>query len=206
MALSIADAYNPKRGGKRSSPSSKTLPHRRATTETCSPSFTTRPSLKLSSSRVPRRMSMPHLKKNVQFSQLSEVCVIDQSSRSSRWYTGEDQLRFKRERISDVVSFREQSRRQQCMKQPPSPLPPPPSSEGSSCPVGLEQLLSSKSVIDANSNRKIVIRSVLLEQNRQRVYGFQDPDSIAVVSVQLSAEALDGAVKRGKFQELAKHV
>ena len=73
-------------------------------------------------------------------------------------------------------------------------------------PVGLEQRISTKGLLEAHSNRKIVIQSVLSEQHRQRSFGFQDPNQIAILSVQLSAEAFEGAQKRGKFQEMAKFV
>jgi hypothetical protein len=46
-------------------------------------------------------------KKVVQFSSMSEICLTDLSSSiSDSWYTGLGQQRFKRERISDVLSFR----------------------------------------------------------------------------------------------------
>lgn len=172
-----------------------------------------------------RRLSLP-IKKSVQFSELSEVCVVEHDP-TQRWYTGEDHRRFKRERFSDVVSFREQQQQRQSQSiaaaaarddRAPSvaapPPPPPPAvvvvamdpSTGAGCPVGLEQLLSSRAMAEAHSNRKIAIRSILLEQNRQRAYGFRDPDQIAFLSIRLTATAHEGAQKRGKFQEIAKLV
>jgi len=132
------------------------------------------------------------LKKSVQFSELSEVCVFDQLLPSEKWYTGEDHQRFKRQRVEDVVFIR--NRGQQ--------VADPTSLE--CCPVGLEQFLSNRGLIEASSNRRIVIQSVLIEQNRQRTFGFRDPDQIATVSVMLSADSFEGAQKRGKFQEMAK--
>lgn len=164
-----------------------------------------------------RRLSLP-VQKSVQFSELSEVCVVEHDP-TQRWYTGEDHRRFKRERFSDVVSFREQQQQQQRSQsiaaaaardqRYPSDAPPPPAvmadpSTGAGCPVGLEQLLSSRAMAEAHSNRKIAIRSILLEQNRQRAYGFRDPDQIAYLSIRLTATAHEGAQKRGKFQEIAK--
>jgi hypothetical protein len=146
-----------------------------------------------------RRLSLP-ARKAVQFSELSEVCVVEHNA-SERWYTGEDHQRFKRERLSDVVAFREQSSRESSANTPAQPAE---TSSVLRCPVGLEQLLSRKAMVEAHSQRKIVIRSVLLEQNRQRAYGLRDPDQIAYISVSLSSNAFDGAQKRGKFQEMAK--
>mmetsp|Transcript_14623 Transcript_14623/g.31807 ORF Transcript_14623/g.31807 Transcript_14623/m.31807 type:complete len:184 (-) Transcript_14623:184-735(-) len=183
MALSISDAYKPKRESK--------TPRRRATVDT--------PCLGLArpKQKMQRRLSLP-LKKSVQFSELSEVCVFEPSP-TKRWYSDEDHHRFKRERISDVVSFREQSRQNMGASiNPPSASP--------CCPVGLEQLLSTEGMLEAHSNRKTVIQSVLREQNRQKFFGVQDPVKMAFLSFRLSAEALEGAQKRGKFQEMAKFV
>lgn len=197
MALSaITDAYKPKI-------------HRRATVDAVPPGSLGRPNPR----RMHRRLSLPV---SVKFSNLSEVCVFEQVTPAEVWYTGEDHQRFKRERISDVVSFREQSRRNGNNHKKSSsssssgggsaPRPSNPASAGSCCPVGIEQLLSTKGLLEAHSNRKIVIQSVLSEQHRQRSFGFQDPNQIAILSVQLSAEAFEGAQKRGKFQEMAKFV
>mmetsp|Transcript_22016 Transcript_22016/g.53281 ORF Transcript_22016/g.53281 Transcript_22016/m.53281 type:complete len:212 (+) Transcript_22016:50-685(+) len=168
-----------------------------------------------------RRPSLPLPKKSVQFSELSQLCLIDRrqlQGTARRWYTGEDHQRFKRERMSDAVSFRLEQLRQretpkdqssQTTTQPPSSLrddSPVASEAGSRCPVGMEQLLSNKSMIAAHSNRKNVVRSILVEQHRQKSFGFRDPDSIAVLSVRLSADALERAVKRGMFQEMATFV
>lgn len=189
MALSITDAYKPKSKTPRRS--------RRATVDTPCGLATARASMK---PRMERRLSLQT--KAVQFSQTSEVCVFEPSP-TKRWYTGEDHKRMKRERVNDVVAFRDQARRGPA---PPSSssAPSSPVSEGASCPVGLEQLLSTKAMVEAHSNRKIVIKSVLLEQNRQRTFGFRDPDQLAFISVKLTTSAFEGAQKRGKFQEMAK--
>mmetsp|Transcript_2257 Transcript_2257/g.4936 ORF Transcript_2257/g.4936 Transcript_2257/m.4936 type:complete len:164 (+) Transcript_2257:829-1320(+) len=158
-----------------------------------------------------RRPSLPL--KSVQFSAFSEVRVFENPRVVTKWYTGQDHQRFKRERISDVVSFRQRSSRSRggrqdngnansnnnCGQQQATPP-----SSGSCCPVGLEQLLSTKGMLEAHSSRKLVIQSVLIEQNRQRTFGYRDPDSIAFLSLKLSANAFEGAQKRGKFQEMAK--
>lgn len=112
---------------------------------------------------------------------------------------------MKRERVQDVAMFRNQARQ----KKHSAPAAPPaapsnPGTDGANCPVGIEQLLSSRGMIEAHSNRETVIKSVLLEQNRQRTWGFQDPDQIALASFRFSAQAFEGAQKRGKFQEMAK--
>mmetsp|Transcript_26857 Transcript_26857/g.45780 ORF Transcript_26857/g.45780 Transcript_26857/m.45780 type:complete len:190 (-) Transcript_26857:176-745(-) len=188
MEISISNVYRPK--PKRES---KKV-HRRATIDT---PYHSRPK-----QVIQRRPSLP-LKKSVQFSMRSEVCVFE-SSPTKKWYTTQDHARFKRERISDVVSFRERSRsrEQGADRQSANPA----TGAGSCCPVGLEQLLSTRGMLQAHSNRKVVIQSVLIEQSRQRSYGIRDPDQIALLSVKLSEEAFEGAQKRGKFQEMAKFV
>lgn len=212
MALSIlADAYKPT-----SRKSGKVPPHRRrATVDTAS--NVNRPSLV--AHRMHRRLSLP-AQHAVQFSDTSEVCVFDNScSRSERsWYNGDDHRRFKQERVSDVASFREQSRRSMDVKS--RAAAPASSSDGGEsrstnnpadetppcCPVGIEQLLSTRSMYEAHTNRKVVIRSVLSEQRRQRSFGVTDPVMIATVSFQLSEVALEASVKRGRFQEMARYV
>lgn len=178
MALSISDAYRPKRVSKKA--------HRRATVDT--------PCLARPKQKLVRRFSLPL--KSVQFSEMSEVFVFEPST-VKRWYTCEDHQRMKRERVSDVVSFRVQARQKKSAR---------PESAGACCPVGLEQLLSTKAMYEAHSNRKIVIHSVLQEQNLQRSFGYQNPDKIALLSYKLSAQAFAGAQKRGKFQEMAKFI
>lgn len=178
MTLSIPPKNKSKDGPKKA-------PRRRVTVDL--PSFTrpTRP--------LPKRRLSLEVKKTVQFSEMSEVCVFDAPSPTKIWYTGRSYERFKQERLADVMSFREFSK-----AKPATP------SFGSCCPVGLEQLLSSKGIAEAHSNRRIVIRSVLIEQQRQQAVGCNDPNQIALLSVKLSEEAFKGAQKRGKFQELAK--
>ena len=191
----------------------KAAPHRRRVTVD-TPSFS-RP---LQCSRLPRRASLSSLSKNVQFSEMSEVCVIEKtSSTANDWYTIKDQRRFKKERLSDVVSFRREQRKMFNARRPsPSSAASASSStattnpiqEVDACPVGIEHLLSTKGAIDAQKHKKNVIRSIIQEQNRQKMYnkGYCNPDAIAILSVQLTAQALDGAINRGKFQEMAKFV
>lgn len=200
MALSISDAYKPK---------SQTARRGRRATVDAPCGLTARSNMK---PEMKRRLS---LQTRVEFSHTSEVCVFERSP-SHHWYTGEDHKRMKRDRVIDVVAFRDQARRNSQGPSMPtsssssggrsasSSAPSSPASAGSSCPVGLEQLLSSKAMLEAHSNRKIVIKSVLFEQNRQRTFGFQDPDQIAFISVKLTTQAFEGAQKRGKFQEMAK--
>ena len=96
----------------------KAAPHRRRVTVD-TPSFS-RP---LQCSRLPRRASLSSLTKNVQFSAMSEVCVIEKtSSTANDWYTIKDQRRFKKERLSDVVSFRREQRKMFNARRP-SPTP-----------------------------------------------------------------------------------
>lgn len=181
VTLSIAGTHRSKRH-------SKTPYRRRATFD--SSSLAARPI-----QFMERRPSLP-LKKSVQFSELSELCVFELPSADAlKWYSGQDHQQFKRERRSDVASVRERSRRNTL--------------DGSSadfCFVGIEQLLSPRSMARAYSVRKEVIRSVLVEQDRQRTSGYRDPDLIASLSIRLSADAFEGARKRGKFQEMAMFV
>ena len=141
---------------------------------------------------VRRRCSLPIEKKSVQFSEMSEVRVVEVHP-EAKWYSLEDHERFKQERIHDLLSFRDHARAKT-------------KSVLHTCPVGLEQLLSSKGIRDAKTNRKLTIRIVLLEQNRQRASGVNDPDQLATLSLTQSADALVGARKRAKFQEMAKCV
>jgi len=132
--------------------------------------------------------------RSVHFSERSEFCVFD-TPPSKNWYTAADHGRFKRERLLEIMSFRKHWRK-----------PGTNQFSGSCCPVGVEQLLSAKGMREDRSNRKIAIKSILLEQSRQRNLGFRDPDHIALLSIKLSSAAFRGAQKRGKFQEMAKLV
>lgn len=137
--------------------------------------------------RPKRRSSLP-IFKQVQFSDTSEVCVVDreQITTTKDWYTLQDQETFKKERIVDLISLRQ---KHNCRP---------------SCPVGLEQFLSSKNRQESRENRKIVINVVLSEQNRQRALGVVDQDKLALLALSNTSEELTKAVKRGKFQEMAR--
>ncbi|KAL3769961.1 hypothetical protein ACHAW5_010035 [Stephanodiscus triporus] len=149
----------------------------------------------------PRRHSL-RLKKAVQFSSMSEVCLVEPCDFSStNWYSGLDHKRFKRERISDVLFFRRQPR-----KINPEGATSAEPADDPCCPVGLEQLLSKGSTHKAYSHRRIVIQTVLLEQQRQRVFGCRDPDKIAFLYEKVTTDSFIWAQKRGKFQEMAKFV
>lgn len=121
------------------------------------------------------------------------MCVLDrqQITNSSDWYTLQDQAKFKKERVVDLVSLR----------MPKHKLPRRPS-----CPVGLEQFLSSKNRQESKDNRKMVIHVVLAEQNRQRALGVVDQDRLALLALSNTSVELAKAVKRGKFQEMARFV
>ena len=190
-SLSLAEAPKPKRKAK--------TPHRRASVDAVPTGVG---GLARPPGRMPRRMSTGALTKSVSFAQKSEVCVVEPSA-PKRWYTGEDHRRFKLERLSDVVRFREDA--VQRMRHPQA-SPPSPAADTSNCPVGIEQLLSRQQLREAQSGRQIVIRSVLLEQTRQRSHGVKDPEQIAFLSGTLSQDAFEGAQQRGKFQEMAKFV
>lgn len=184
MALpSHSDPFDPKRPSK--------TPHRRRRA-TVDPSCLSRPR---PGRTAERRSSLP-LKKSVQFAERSELCLFELPPPSdARWYDGRDHQRFKRERKSDVASFRLRRRMRAFVDG---------QEDGGSCFVGLEQLLSSKVMMETQLARRNVIQSVLLEQNHQRAFGLWDPDRIAFVSGSLSAGAFEWAQKRGRFQEMAK--
>ena len=71
-----------------------------------------------------------------------------------------------------------------------------------SCPIGIEQHIFRQDREKVDSRRK-VIHTVLLEQNRQRLHGYHNPNELASLSQWLSAASCDGALMRGNFQELA---
>ena len=191
---------------------------RRVTVDIASLSRTSPTLQELSELTRPIRRHSLQEKKCVQFASMSSVCVVEQQSlASSTWYNGLDQLRFNRERLSDVLSFRNQSRKKTSRDEDSAtgtygatePCHPPSSGspeEDPRCPVGLEQLLSKGSSHEAQSRRRIVIQTVLLEQNRQRIFGYKDPDKIAFLYGEATADSFRGAQNRGKFQEMAKFV
>lgn len=117
-----------------------------------------------------------------------------------KWYSSHDHLRFKIDRTIDVRLFRKQAEAAAtgaAMKEVVA---------ASLCPVGIEQFLSSEALECAKSNRRLVIKTVLLEQTRQRSFGFRDPDKLASAAEHISIESLKGAQKRGKFQEMSRFV
>ena len=138
----------------------------------------------------------------VQFSKLSVVHVVEPSYTKSSWYTADDYERFKKERTSDVVAIRLDHSRK---KGPPKKRITP-TFEESICPIGIEQALSDRGILETLSSKKSVVKCVLLEQARQRTSGIQDPHQIASVSERLSEKVYERAQKRGKFQQMARHV
>ena len=187
LAINNLGGYVPKRRSK--------CPRRRASVDGPTTSIA-RP--KPLSRGVPRRSSCPNLKKSVAFSEHSAVRFVQQSCDDSaveKWYSSNDHLRFKIDRTIEVRSFRRQAEAD--MK---------PVAATSMCPVGIEQFLSAKSIETSKLNRKLVIKTVLLEQTRQRALGFKDPDQLALVAEQISTESLMVAQKRGKFQEMSRFV
>jgi hypothetical protein len=198
MALSIWDAYKPKRNMK--------IPHRRASSPQRRVTVDTS-SLSWPQELTPQPRYSLQEKKVVQFSSMSEVCFVESSpSVSDSWYTSLDQRRFKLERISDVLSILRKSNNMTAEDTTSGAGCHPGWEECPCCPVGLEQLLSRGSSHEAQSRRRIVIQSVLLEQHRQRVVGCQDPHKIAFLYERATADSFKGAQRRGKFQEMAKFV
>ena len=162
---------------------------RRATVHVTSP----RPARRKSCTK--RRASLPVMRR-IRFAMTSEVCVFDAPSSLKKWYTDDDHRRFKLQRAIDVMTLRRRQARATTMG---------PQDE-QACPIGLEKMLSEEVIMKAEKSRKYVVRAVLREQNRQRSFGIDDPVRIALLSVEFTAESLKEAVKRGKFQEIAKHV
>mmetsp|Transcript_131 Transcript_131/g.259 ORF Transcript_131/g.259 Transcript_131/m.259 type:complete len:198 (-) Transcript_131:35-628(-) len=168
------------------------------------------PRTKPSTARRRRRQRRPSsltLKKSIQFSTFSEVRTFQQSSsHRNNWYTRQDEKRFKTERISDILSLREKRSIRQIVFGTSGSTSTTTTAAlgGSSCLVGLEHFLSTRELDRARFNRNIVIQSVLMEQNRQRTFGFRDADSIAHLSFRLSTQAYKDGQERGKFQEMAK--
>ena len=168
--------------------------HRRVSVDSARPSAT---SFQMHQGRLPRRSSCPNLKKNVSFSQPCHVSIDrhdhnNNLAAAEQWYSEEDHLRFKIDRTVDVKSFRKHATKEVATS--------------ALCPVGIEQFLSSKGTEDAKSNRRLVIRTVLLEQTRQRAFGFRDPDHLASLAAEVSTESMKFAQKRGKFQEMSKFI
>ena len=169
---------------------------RRVTVDSARPSAT---SFQMHQGRLPRRSSCPNLKKNVSFCQPCHVSIDRHGHDNNlaaveQWYSEEDHLRFKIDRTVDVRSFRKHS------------MVTKEVATSSLCPVGIEQFLSSKGAEDAKLNRRLVIKTVLLEQTRQRALGFRDPDQLASLAAQVTTESMKFAQKRGKFQEMSKFV
>ena len=185
LAISNLGNYIPKKRSK--------CPRRRASMDGPNPYAAQQPL-----GRMPRRRSCPDLKKNVAFSEQSDIHIVQNSRDDTaieKWYSVDDHLRFKINRTIEVKSFRRTA--ETAIKQ---------AAAATLCPVGIEQFLSTKGVESTKLNRRLMIKKVLLEQTRQRALGFKDPDQLAVVAEQVSIESLKCALKRGKFQEMSRFV
>ena len=159
-----------------------------------------------------RRKSLPTFKK-VEFSAMSEVCVVDNkhrdydqssSSVNEKWYTPGDMQSFKDERVCDLLALREEAAFKKQQQSVGASTPTPPSSF---CPVGLEQFLSARGYASARAARKLTIQVVLDFQERQRASGMEKMDyteQLACLSMRQTVESAGKALKRGKFQEMAK--
>lgn len=140
-----------------------------------------------------RRLSLQPTR--VQFSSMSDLKYFEHSPASVSWYTYEDQQRFKQEKMRDIMLFRERHRSRT------ESVPAPPNC----CPVGLEQHILAPDLAEAYLNRRYVIQSVMLEQKRQRHFGYCDPGQLASVAEHLTAYSSMNAFMRGQYQEeLAK--
>jgi len=179
LAMPGADHARPKRPEQR--------PHRRRATVDASCLARPRP-------RLVRRPSLPSLR-SVRFSEFSQVCVFRGAAprppAADRWYTRADHARFKRDRVAEVRAFRGERADDAAEKR---------------CPVGVEQFLSAAALLAAHGDKRRVLRGVLREQHRQRASGLRDPERLAHLAAALSQAAARGALRRGKFQEMAKFV
>lgn len=144
-----------------------------------------------------RRMSLP-TKKSVTFSSMSSLVIFERHSPSPTWYTNRDHQRFKQEIKRDIRSFRHG------LSDQTEDLSAP--SIDAICPVGIEQhVFSPPDMLETSLlHRKTVAQSVLLEQRRQRVFGYHDPDEIASMCAGLTAKSSEEALLRGIFQESSK--
>ncbi|KAL3770226.1 hypothetical protein ACHAWU_009166 [Discostella pseudostelligera] len=133
--------------------------------------------------------------RRVQFSSMSDLKYFEHSPASVSWYTYKDQQRFKQEQKRDVMLLRESHR----SRTESVPIPP------NSCPVGIEQHILAPDLAETYLNRRFVIQSVVLEQKRQRHFGYCDPGRLASVAERLTADSCMNAFMRGQYQEeLAK--
>ena len=144
------------------------------------------------------------MKKNVQFSLMSELYIFEYSPPSmtaTAWYTEQDYQGFKRDLKRDLQFMRRRLHDVSTTHTISTTV-----SEPYYCPVGIEQASSVQDVIDADRCKTISIRSVLLAQSRQRMMGYHDPEQIASLYGSLATESRERAHKRGKFQDLVKLV
>jgi hypothetical protein len=144
-----------------------------------------------------KRLSLPP-RKTVHFSSMSDLVLFEEHSPFNvTWYTTKDQQQFKRDQKRDITIFRELQRKRTATS---APVPPP-----DSCPVGIEQHIFTPNLAQTYLSRRIVIRSVVLEQKRQKAFGYCNPGHIAALAEGLTAESCADALMRGKYQEeLAK--
>ena len=66
------------------------------------------------------------------------------------------------------------------------------------CSRGIEHLQSKKLLLNLDRSKQKVIKSVLDEQFQQQLHDVYDPNRIAIISLDHSAEAKERAIKRAK--------
>lgn len=142
-------------------------------------------------------------KKCVHFSLMSELYIFEYNHPSKTWYTDADYQGFKRDLKTDILSIREQLHTTSMEHGTANTTT---NVRLYSCPVGIEHASSIRDMIVVDRLKSISIRSVLMEQNRQRVLGHHDPNRIASLYSQVTAEASERARKRGKFHDLVKFI
>ena len=134
-------------------------------------------------------------RENVQFSLMSELLICEYLPPTMLWYTDKDYREFKRELRADIQSIRRRLREATTMMDDNIVLP---------SNTGIEHIhiLSTQDIIAANLCKSLSIQAVLVEQSRQRILGYHDPDHLASLYESLTRESHERAHRRGTFHDL----
>jgi hypothetical protein len=132
-------------------------------------------------------------RENVQFSLMSELLICEYLPPTMLWYNDKDYREFKRELRADIQSNRRRLREATTMMDDNLVLP---------SNTGIEHILSTQDIIAANLCKSLSIQAVLVEQSRQRILGYHDPDHLASLYESLTRESRARAHRRGTFHDL----
>jgi hypothetical protein len=132
-------------------------------------------------------------RENVQFSLMSELLICEYLPPTMLWYNDKDYREFKRELRADIQSNRRRLREATTMMDDNLVLP---------SNTGIEHILSTQDIIAANLCKSLSIQAVLVEQSRQRILGYHDPDHLASLYESLTRESRERAHRRGTFHDL----